>query len=109
VLGDDVIEEAKALKQRIDGDIIVHGSAQLARALFAAGLVDELHLMVFPLILGSGKTLFDSNGTKALMPLREAKTVGDGNHHPHLRADRLTSMIESRLFGFELGSPRPPN
>jgi dihydrofolate reductase len=78
VLGGDPVEEATALKQRIDGDIVVHGSAQLARALFAADLVDELHLMVYPLVLGSGKTLFDSNGKRTRMPLREAKTVGDG-------------------------------
>ncbi len=78
VLRGDVIEEATALKQKIDGDIVVHGSAQLARALFAASLVDELHLMVYPLVLGSGKRLFDGNGKKTRMPLREAKTVGDG-------------------------------
>ena len=78
VLRGDVIEEATALKQRVDGDIVVHGSAQLARALFAAGLVDELRLMVFPLVLGSGKRLFDSDGSKTHMPLREAKTVGEG-------------------------------
>jgi dihydrofolate reductase len=78
VLGGDAVEEARTLKQRIDGDIVVHGSAQLARALFAADLVDALHLMVFPLVLGSGKTLFDGNGKKIRMPLREAKVVGDG-------------------------------
>jgi dihydrofolate reductase len=78
VLGGDVIEEATALKQRIDGDIVVHGSAQLAQALFAAGLVDELRLMVFPLVLGSGKKLFDGAGTKMLMPLRDVTTVGEG-------------------------------
>jgi dihydrofolate reductase len=78
VLRGDVIEEATALKQRVDGDIVVHGSAQLARALIAASLVDELRLMVFPLVLGSGKKLFDGNGKKTRMPLREAKTVGDG-------------------------------
>jgi dihydrofolate reductase len=78
VLRGEVIEEARALKQTIEGDIVVHGSAQLARALVAAGLVDELRLMVFPLVLGSGKTLFDSNGKKTLMPLRQATTVGDG-------------------------------
>jgi dihydrofolate reductase len=78
VLRGDVIAEATALKQRVDGDIVVHGSAQLARALFAAGLVDELRLMVFPLVLGSGKRLFDANGSKTHMPLREAKTVGEG-------------------------------
>jgi dihydrofolate reductase len=78
VLPGDAIEEATALKQKLDGDILVHGSAQLSQALFAAGLVDELRLMVFPVVLGSGKTLFDGNGPKLRMPLREAKTVGDG-------------------------------
>jgi dihydrofolate reductase len=78
VLRGDVIEEATALKQRVDGDIVVHGSAQLAQTLFAAGLVDELRLMVFPLVLGSGKKLFDGDGMKLRMPLRDAKTVGDG-------------------------------
>jgi dihydrofolate reductase len=78
VLRGDVIEEATALKQRVDGDIVVHGSAQLAQALFAAGLVDELRLMVFPLVLGSGKKLFDGDGRKMRMPLRDVKTVGDG-------------------------------
>jgi dihydrofolate reductase len=78
VLRGDVIEEATALKQRVDGDIVVHGSAQLARALIAASLVDELRLMVFPVVLGSGKKLFDGNGKKTRMPLREAKTVGEG-------------------------------
>jgi dihydrofolate reductase len=78
VLRGDLIEDVTALKRRVDGDIVVHGSAQLARALFAASLVDELRLMVFPLVLGSGKKLFDGNGKRAHMPLREAKTVGEG-------------------------------
>jgi dihydrofolate reductase len=78
VLRGDMVEEVAALKERVDGDIVVHGSAQLARALFAAGLVDELHLMVFPLVLGHGKRLFDGNGTRTPMPLRDAKVVGDG-------------------------------
>lgn len=78
VLDGDLIDEVQTLKRRIDGDIVVHGSARLARALFAANLVDELHLMLFPLVLGHGKTLFDANGKKTTMPLREARTVGDG-------------------------------
>ena len=78
VLRGDVVEEVTALKQKVEGDIVVHGSAQLAQALFAAGLVDELHLMVFPLVLGSGKKLFNGSGKKTLMPLRQARTVGDG-------------------------------
>ena len=72
------IDEVRKLKQRIDGDIVVHGSAKLARALLAADLVDELRLMVHPLVLGSGKRLFDGDGKKTPMPLREARTVGDG-------------------------------
>ncbi len=72
------IDEVEALKQRLDGDIVVHGSAQLARALLAADLVDELRLMVHPLVLGSGKRLFDGDGKKTRMPLRDATTVGDG-------------------------------
>jgi dihydrofolate reductase len=78
VLRGDLIEDATALKQKVDGDIVIHGSAQLARALLAAGLVDELRLMVYPLVLGSGKKLFDGDGKKMRMPLRDAKTVGDG-------------------------------
>ena len=78
VLRGDVGDEVAALKQSVDGEIVIHGSAQLARALFTAGLVDELRLMVFPLVLGSGKKLFDGDGRKTRMPLREAKTVGDG-------------------------------
>ena len=78
VLSGDVVEEVTALKQRIDGDIVVHGSAQLARALLAADLVDELRLMVHPLVLGTGQRLFNGDGKKRVMPLREARTVGDG-------------------------------
>lgn len=78
VLTGDLVEEATVLKQSVSGDIVVHGSAQLARALFAANLVDELRLMVFPLVLGSGKKLFDGDGRRLRMPLRDVKTVGDG-------------------------------
>ena len=77
-LDGDPIEESRALKQRIDGDIVVHGSAQLAQALFAADLVDQLSLMVLPLVLGSGKRLFNGGGKRVAMPLIEAKAVGDG-------------------------------
>ena len=53
------IDEVAALKESGDGNIIVHGSATLAKGLAAAGLVDRYHLLVFPLLLGAGRRLFD--------------------------------------------------
>ena len=57
------IDEVAALRQGEGGSILVHGSATLAKALAAAGLVDRYHLLVFPLLLGSGKRLFDDTAT----------------------------------------------
>src|SRR5260370_9598688 len=60
VLRGDVAVEVSKLRQAFDGDIVVHGSARLVQALIQHDLVDELRLMVFPVVLGSGKTLFRS-------------------------------------------------
>src|SRR4051812_3294202 len=54
----DLADVVRRLKDEFDGDIVVHGSATLARSLLAEDLVDELRLMVFPTVLGSGKRLF---------------------------------------------------
>lgn len=56
------IDEVAALKEGDGGNIIVHGSATLAKALAAAGLVDRYHLLIFPLVLGAGRRLFDDSG-----------------------------------------------
>jgi dihydrofolate reductase len=56
------IDEVAALKDTEGGNIIVHGSATLAKALAAAGLVDRYHLLIFPLLLGAGRRLFDDGG-----------------------------------------------
>jgi len=67
VLSGDLAEEIGKLKERFEGDILVAGSAQLVQGLIANDLVDELHLMVFPVVLGSGKRLFgDAPSTKPL-------------------------------------------
>ncbi len=80
VLRGDVIEEVGKLKAQYDGDIVVHGSPQLAQTLIEHELVDELRLMVYPVIVGAGKRLFaETSGPKRLQ-LVEAKTVGDGIH-----------------------------
>jgi dihydrofolate reductase len=56
--GDDLVEAVSKLKQDADGDVVVHGSVQLAQTLIEHDLVDELRLMVYPVILGTGKRLF---------------------------------------------------
>jgi len=58
--------------------ILVAGSAQLVQALIEAGLVDELRLMVFPIVLGSGKRRFATTSTKWPLRLTGSETVGDG-------------------------------
>ena len=78
VVRGDVIEAVDKIKQRHAGDIVVHGSPQLAQTLIEHDLVDALHLQVYPVIVGAGKRLFgETSGTIALR-LAQAKTVGDG-------------------------------
>ncbi len=55
------LDEVARLKETVDGIILVHGSATLAKGLAAAGLVDRYHLLVFPLLLGEGRRLFDDS------------------------------------------------
>jgi dihydrofolate reductase len=78
VLGGDVVEEVSKLKQAVDGDIVVHGSARLVQTLVEHDLVDELRLMVFPVVLGSGKRLFGETSDKKPLGLADSKMVGDG-------------------------------
>ena len=78
VLRGDVPEEVAKLRDALDGDIVVHGSPQLVQALVEHDLVDELRLMVFPVVLGSGKRLFGETSDKKLLRLVDSKVVGDG-------------------------------
>ena len=78
VVGGDLAEEVERLKGQHENDIVVHGSLQLAQDLLDRDLVDELRLMVFPVVLGTGKRLLGETSGKKPLTLAEAKTVGDG-------------------------------
>jgi dihydrofolate reductase len=78
VLSGDVAEGVSKLKQEVDGNILVAGSAQLVQALIEHDLVDELRLMVYPVVLGSGKRLFGKTSDKKALRLADSKVVGDG-------------------------------
>jgi dihydrofolate reductase len=76
VLTGDAVDEAKKLKDSIDGIVQVPGSLKLVQALMEADVVDELHLMVFPVVLGTGWRLFGETSEKSDWRLLEARTVG---------------------------------
>ena len=78
VLDRGLTESVTELKERYDGDIVVHGSVSVVQDLIENNLVDELRLMVFPVILGQGKRLFGETDDKMALRLAESKTVGDG-------------------------------
>jgi dihydrofolate reductase len=78
VLGDDWPEEVARLRRELDGDLLVYGSLRLSQALIGMGLVDELRLMVYPLVLGSGKRLFGETQDKIPLRLVESRPLGDG-------------------------------
>jgi len=78
VLNGDLAAEVAKLKQQHDGDIVVHGSARLVQSLIEHDLVDELRLMVYPVVLGSGRRLFGETSDKKTLRLADSKVVGDG-------------------------------
>jgi dihydrofolate reductase len=78
VLSGDVAKAVAQLRDEVDGIILVAGSATLVQALIEHDLVDELRLMLFPVLLGEGKRLFPTGDGKRRLNLTEAKTVGDG-------------------------------
>jgi len=78
VIDGDLAAAIADLKARHDGDIVVHGSPQLAQGLLAQDLADELRLMVFPVVLGRGKRLFDAGADKKSLRLTDSRMVGDG-------------------------------
>ena len=78
VLRGDLVEEVSKLKQELDGDIVVHGSAQLVQWLLEHDLVDELRLMVFPVMIGGGKRPFPESQQRKPFRLTDTQTFGSG-------------------------------
>jgi dihydrofolate reductase len=77
-LGSDVVGRLRALKQEDGPDLIVQGSSELLQTLLAADLVDELRLMVFPVVLGKGKRLFGSGTVPGALALTHSSTSASG-------------------------------
>jgi len=77
VIKGDVAEEVAKLKQQVDGDILVYGSAQLLDTLLEHDLVDELRLMVYPVVLGSGRRLFKDDADRSPLQLAETQQMGE--------------------------------
>lgn len=74
----DVVAEVPRLKARYQGEVQVHGSAGLAQTLLQHGLVDELNLVTFPVVVGSGKRLFGSGTVPTGLTLKGARTTSSG-------------------------------
>jgi dihydrofolate reductase len=78
VLMGDVIGEVSTLKRDVDGEIVVYASYQLGRTLIEHDLVDEVRLVVFPVVLGAGERLLGESGGKKPMRLVDSKVIGSG-------------------------------
>lgn len=76
--GDGYAEKVAGLKRREGGDIAVSGSGALVRSLLRDGLLDELRLMVYPVVLGDGRRLFAEDGDQKGLELVDSKTFGTG-------------------------------
>jgi dihydrofolate reductase len=82
VLGTDIVDEVSKLKHTVNGEIRIYASSQLVQTLIEHDLVDELRLMIFPLVMGAGNRLFDHTSNPNPVrpkPLRliDTRTVGD--------------------------------
>ena len=78
VINGDVVSDVSKLKQEISGEIVVYASYQLVRILIEHDLVDELRLVIFPVVLGTGERLFAETTDKKPMRLQSVSTIGDG-------------------------------
>jgi hypothetical protein len=104
VITGDVVEEVTRLKKQVDGDIQVPGSIQLVQELTRM-TIDEIHLMTFPVILGTGRRLFGETTDKKTWKLAESKTVGEGI--PITIFQRQRTLTGLATLGAAEGQSRP--
>ena len=78
VLNGDAPKEISELKRKVDGEILVYGSYQLVRKLIEQNLADELRLVVFPVVLGTGLRIFDETSDKKPLHLVNTRKIGEG-------------------------------
>lgn len=78
VIGSNLAKEVTTLKERTDGELQVHGSGDLARSLFALDLVDTLHLLTYPVVLGAGRRLFPEGSTPTAFRHTGGETTSKG-------------------------------
>ncbi len=74
----DATDQVRKLKEEFDGELQVPGSHRLVQELITSDLVDQINLMVFPVVLGTGKKVFEEKPERRNMMLKESKVVGDG-------------------------------
>ena len=77
VLAGDVMQEVSKLKKELNGEIVVAGSIRLVRTLMETDLIDELRLMIYPVVLGAGERLFGETSEQRPVRLVETRTVDD--------------------------------
>ena len=86
LISDNVVEEIAKLKDQAGGDILVAGSATLVQTLLEHDLADEYRLMVFPIVLGTGKRLFGETADASMLKLVDSKVLDSGTviltYHP---------------------------
>jgi dihydrofolate reductase len=78
VITGNVVSEVSKLKREIHGEILVYASYQLVHTLIEHDLVDELRLVIFPVVLGAGERLFGAISDKKSLRLVDVTTIGDG-------------------------------
>ena len=98
VINNNIVEEIAKIKAQPGGDILVAGSRTLVDTLMQHNLVDEYRLMVYPVVLGSGKRLFEDGSNRIALKLTEARPIGDGIliliYHPEIDVKTIQSEPE---------------